>query len=201
MEPLPRDSDRPIDLRSHAIANLRFIRSTIESAQAFTSVPGKGGVLMGLLALIAGALTLYPELSSSWLTIWVWTAILAAAVGFVAMWRKAQAQGEQLFGRVGRRFLLGLTPPIVAAIALTPFLLRSGSPEVVAGSWLLLYGAGVIAGGMFSVPPIPLMGGLFMLLGGLCLVSPPASAAYWLALGFGGVHLVFGLLIARRYGG
>ena len=138
MEPLPRDPKHPVDIRSHADANLRFIRSTIESARAFTSVPGKGGVAMGVLALAAALLTAWPALSSAWLTIWVWTGAAAATVGFVAMWRKARLQGEQLFGRVGRRFLLGLTPPILAAIALTPFLLRLESPEIVAGSWLLL---------------------------------------------------------------
>lgn len=201
MEPQPRDVQRPVDLRSRAIDNLRFIRSTIESAHAFTSVPGKGGVLMGLLALAATGLTLRAELSGDWLTIWLWTAALAAVVGFVAMWRKARLQGQPLFGRVGRRFLLGLTPPILAAIVLTPFLLRSGPAEVVAASWLLLYGAGVIAGGMFSVRPVPLMGALFMLLGGICLVSPPGAAQYFLGAGFGAAHVAFGLLIARRYGG
>ena len=87
------------------------------------------------------------------------------------------------------------------AIALTPFLLRLESQQLVAGCWLLLYGAGVIAGGMFSVRPVPLMGSLFMLLGGLCLISPAEWAGTFLALGFGGIHVVFGLLIARRYGG
>lgn len=201
MEPLPRDSEPPCDLRSRADANLRFIRSTIESARAFTSVPGKGGVAMGLLALVAAALSLEPRLASAWLSIWIWTAVVSAAVGFVAMHLKARVEGERLFGRVGRRFLLGLTPPILAAVALTPFLLRLDSTQVVAGSWLLLYGAGVIAGGMFSVRPVALMGAVFMLLGVLCLFSPVGWAIFYLGIGFGGVHIAFGLLIARRYGG
>ena len=201
MEPLPKGPPQPVDIRSRAIDNLSFIRSTIESAGAFTSVPGRGGVVMGLLALVASLLTTRPALADAWVSVWVWTGLAAGAVGFGSMWRKAELRGERMFGRVGRRFLLGLTPPIVAAIALTPFLLTLEAPQVVAGAWLLLYGAGVIAGGMFSVRPVPLMGVLFMVLGGICLVGPAAWAGVFLALGFGGLHIGFGLLIARRYGG
>lgn len=201
MEPLRRDSGRPVDIRSHALENLRFIRSTIESATAFTAVPGRGGIVMGLLALAAALLATRPAFAPSWLTIWISTGLVAAVVGLTTMWRKSASQGERLFGRVGRRFFLGLTPPILAAAALTPFLARLGSSSVVAGCWLLLYGAAVIAAGMYSIRLVPVMGALFMLLGGICLASPPQWASLYLGLGFGGVHIVFGTVIARRYGG
>jgi hypothetical protein len=201
MDPLPRGPQRPVDIRSHALENLRFIRSTIESATAFTAVPGKGGVVMGLLAVAAALLASRPGLTSAWLTIWVSAGMLASLVGLAAMWRKSARQGERLFGRVGRRFLLGLTPPILAAAALTPFLVRLDSLSLLAGCWLLLYGAGVIAAGMYSVRLVPLMGGLFMLLGGASLLAPPGWANLLLGAGFGGIHIVFGLVIARRYGG
>ena len=201
MDPLRKDPGPPVDIRSRAMENLTFIRTTIESATSFTSVPGRGGVAMGLLALAGGLVAARQDLTVEWVGVWIATAVVAALVGFAAMWRKAALRGERVFGRVGRRFLLGLMPPIVAAAVLTPFLLTSGAPQVVAGCWMLLYGAGVIAGGMFSVRPVQLMGTLFMLLGGICLFGPAAWTNWLLALSFGGLHIGFGLVIARRYGG
>ncbi len=201
MEPLLEDADRPVDIRSRAIENLTYIRSTIESATAFTAVPGTGGIAMGLLAVLGGLVAARQTAVVGWVGVWIATAALAALVGFIAMRRKAACRGERVFGRVGRRFLLGLTPPIAAAALLTPFLVQSAAPPVVAASWMLLYGAGVIAGGMFSVRPVQIMGALFMALGGICLVSPVEWVNWLLALSFGGLHIGFGLVIARRYGG
>ena len=48
---------------------------------------------------------------------------------------------------------------------------------------------------------VPLMGASFMALGALAFAAPAAWVHYSLAAGFGGFHIVFGLIIVRRYGG
>jgi len=190
----------PVNLQSQAADNLRFIRQAMESSGSFTSVPGWGGIFMGLSALAAAAAAewLAPD---SWLKIWVGVAMLAFAIGGGAMARKARAQGVRLSRGVGRRFLLSLTPPLAAAALLTVALTRAGLAELVPATWLLLYGAGVITGGAFSVRLVPMMGACFMVLGVGALLAPESWSNPILAAGFGGCHLLFGGIIARRYGG
>jgi hypothetical protein len=94
-----------------------------------------------------------------------------------------------------------LTPPLAAAVILSIVLYRLGIHEAIPGTWLLLYGAAVVTGGSYSVRPIPIMGLCFMALGLMAFVTGPAGSNLLLAFGFGGLHILFGAIIARRYGG
>ncbi len=200
-EPLSTSGAEPRALSTHAIDNLRYIRRTLESSGAFTSVPGRGGMAMGIVALAAAFAAGRAGWDRHWLEIWVGAAAVAALVGGVAMWRKARGCGQRLSRGVGRRFLLGLAPPIAAAVALTAVLSDAGLAGAIPGVWLLLYGVAVLGAGAFSVPPVPLLGASFMALGLAAFVAPAAWANALLGLGFGGLHLLFGWLIARLHGG
>lgn len=196
--PVRKPPTDPVALHSHAMDNLRYIRLAMESSSSFTSVPGVGGVVIGLSALLAAAVAARVD---AWLAVWLADGVFALAVGSWLMARKARGQGVRLSRGVGRRFLFGLTPPLVAAVALTAVLWRAGSPELIPGLWLLLYGAGVVTGGAYSVRLVPAMGLCFMVLGVVTLAAPAAWANPLLAAGFGGLHLLFGALIARWHGG
>ncbi len=199
---------RPVDppdpaaqIGGRAIDNLRFIRETMERAIAFTAVPGKGGVAMGVTALAAAALSLLARSTDEWLGIWLVEAFIAFSIGAWAMAIKAHRAGATLFTGPARRFLLTLSPPLFAGAVVTLALARTGQTGLLPGIWLLLYGTAVVTGGAFAVRIVPAMGLLLMLLGCLALVCPPAWGTAFLAAGFGGLQIGFGVAIARRHGG
>jgi len=198
--PLKTASEPPV-LGNRAMDNLRFIRETMERASSFTAVPGRGGVAMGATALAAAALSRFARTPEEWLGIWLAEAFLALAIGVWALTAKARRTGTSLFAGPARRFLLTLSPPIAAGALVTVALSRAGTLAVLPAVWLLLYGTAVVTGGAFAVRIVPVMGLGFMALGAVALFCPPSWGTAFLAAGFGGLHIVFGILIAKRYGG
>jgi hypothetical protein len=205
VRPIRDVSEEPIPLHSHALDNLRYIRETMERAGSFTAVPGWGGVLMGVTALAAAGFASHAASPTIWLAIWLGEAVLAMCVGVLAMWRKARSAGSPLWSAPVRKFVFSFVPPLFAGAILTMALWQAGAVTSIPGLWLVLYGAGVITGGAFSVPAIPAMGVCFLIEGALALLLLPGSsmvwADLWLGAGFGGLHILFGAIIARRYGG
>ncbi len=201
LEPVRRRSSEPAAMQDHAMSHLRYIRETMEGAAAFTAVPGFGGIGMGATALFAALVAGSQPTPERWLAVWLAEGVIALVIGVFAMARKARGVQTSLLSTPGRKFALGLVPPMMAAGLLTVALYRAGLIGLLPGVWLLMYGAGVVAAGAFSVKVVPAMGFCFVGLGAAALFYPPAWGNWFLAAGFGGLHTVFGILIARRYGG
>ncbi len=192
---------RPAPLPAHAVDDLRFIRETMQNAASFTAVPGWGGVAMGITAV--GAACIAPPASSAkaWFVTWIVAALVGFALGTLSVYWKARRVGTSILTGPGRKFLLSLFPPLVAGGIISAAIYVAGQGHLLPGIWLLLYGVGVISAGTFSVPVVPAMGLCFLLVGGVAIFCPPAWANSVMAVGFGLPHILFGLIIARRYGG
>lgn len=199
--PLRQPEHDPPELHARAMDNLRFIRDTMERASSFTAVSGWGLVAMGLTAFVAAALAARQPSVVGWIDTWLGEAILGLSIGVISIALKARRVATSLLSGPGRRVALGFAPPICAATLLTAVLFHAGLPGAIPGMWLLLYGVGVVTGGTFSIRIVPVMGICFMLMGGLALLCPAAWGSAFMALGFGALHVGFGLIIARRYGG
>ena len=184
-----------------AIENLQFIRRTLEVSGSFTAVPGWGLVTVGVTAIGAAIIARYQVSSQYWVLTWIGEAIVGAIIATWAMYAKAQRTGVSLLAAPGRRFALGLAPPLLAGAVLTPILYHHKAIADIPGIWLLLYGTAVVTGGTYSIQVVPVMGACFMALGLAALLSPASWALAWMLAGFAGLHIVFGYFIARNHGG
>lgn len=193
--------DPPTSLHGRAMDNLRYIRETMERASSFTAVPGWGGVLIGVTALVAALLASRIDDEHEWMMVWAAELPLALAIGAVAMKRKARAADLKLLSGPGRKFTLSLAPPLLAGALMSLGLARLGALDILPGMWLLMYGTGVVTGGAFSVRVVPVMGICFMALGAITVFAPIEWGNLLMAAGFGGLHIIFGIIIARRHGG
>jgi hypothetical protein len=190
----------PTALHERALADLQFIRRTMEGAAAFTTLSGAGLVVIGLSALAAGFLAGSTP-GPGWLRVWMSEAALALVAGVLTTVGKTRRAQLPILGGPLRKFGLALAAPSLAGAVLTVALARQDAYTLLPGAWLLLYGSGLLAGGTFSIRLVPIMGACFMALGVAAALAPPALGPAAMVAGFGGLHVVFGALVMRGHGG
>jgi hypothetical protein len=195
------DEKEPINIGDRALDNLAFIRETMERSASFTAIPGYGGMLMGATAIGAAVIAHNQASIRGWLITWLIEAFLAFGIGMLAMWQKAKNSGDSLISAPARKVAYGFAPPIIAGIILTSLFYFKGLFALLPTVWLTLYGTAVVTGGAYSVRIVPIVGWIFVGLGLLSVFLPTAYGNWLMAIGFGLLHLIFGLVIAKRYGG
>ena len=195
------DAGPAINIGDRAIDNLKFIRETMERSTHFTAVPGYGGILMGLTAIVAAFIANSQPYLSQWLFTWIVEACLAFAIGLLGMWQKSKIGGTSLVSAPARKFVMSSVPPMVCGVAITLGLWRFGHYEMMMPVWMVCYGAAVACGGAFSVRVVPVMGWCFLVLGSAAFALPAGYGNWMMAATFGLLHIIFGAIIAKRYGG
>jgi hypothetical protein len=191
----------PLALQDRAVADLRFIRETMSNAAAFTALSGVGFVLVGLGALLTAAVAQTLANPVERVAVWLGDGVLSVILGFASTAWKARRAGKPLWSGPLRKFALSFGPCIAAGAVLTATLLRTCAFDLLPGVWLLLYGSGLIAGGAFSVRLVPVMGACFFVCGAIAALAPAPFGNMLLLAGFAGLHIGFGVVIVRRYGG
>ncbi len=186
---------------NRAASDLSFIRASMERACRFTAVPGWGGVLIGSIALVAAAWSLWSWPDEKWVFPWLLAVGIACPAHSWALLRKARRQRLSVVRGGGPAFLLGLFPTLVAGAVMTAVLWQAGRVDLLPQTWLLLYGAAVVTAGALTIRVVPIMGLGFMFLGIVAAVVPSSWGIPLLAAGFGGLHIGFGIWIGVRHGG
>lgn len=189
-------SANTVQLDSHAAATLRYIRASMESA-ASLPVPGSTGIASGIVGVLAASVSSIPALRPHWLIIWFVAALVAAGVGGALLLRQPSLSSLTIGGAPLRRFAIGLLPSLFAGAVMTWVLWANAGPRLIPGTWLLLYGCGLIAASAAATRALGMLGGAFVAAGLLALVLPEHLQILMLGAGFGGLHIVFGYLMGR----
>ncbi len=195
---MPRPNNT-VAMDSHALGTLNYIRASIEAAGSF-AVPGIAGIAMGAVGVVATVIASIPGFGGYWLEIWLAAAMAASALGVLLVARQP-ARGFTLYRGPARKFVLSLCPALLAGAVLTGVLWQAGQSSLIPGMWLLLYGCAVLSASLMTsaaiVRLIATMGGLFVAYGLVAFELPPRWHNFTLGLGFGALHLLFGILIGR----
>ena len=187
-------------VENRALGTLAYIRSSIESSSSM-DVPGRAGIVMGVIGIAAAVAVSLSPLFAHWLAIWLAAAALALLLGGAIVARQIAARGQTRYWGPARRFLLCLCPALLAGAVLTVVLARAGDSTLIPGTWLLLYGCAVLSASTVTASGVSrlicAMGVLFAALGSITFALPGIWHTFMLGLGFGGLHLLFGFLIGR----
>jgi hypothetical protein len=193
-------TNRPVPIESRALGTLSYIRASIDAASSL-AVPGLAGIVMGAIGAAAAVLTYVPGIGSYWLTVWLVAACLAFLLGGALVARQVSQRGGSLISGPLKKFLMCLCPALLAGAIMTLVLSLADMQRLIPGTWLLLYGCAVIAASTAtnsrSLPIVASMGALFVVLGGAAFLLPASAHTLLLGAGFGGLHLISGILIGR----
>jgi hypothetical protein len=193
-------SEAPAAIESRALGTLDYIRASIESSSSL-DVPGMAGIVMGSIGVLAAIVVSLPRWAPHWLAIWLAAAAVAFVLGGTLVARQITSRGRTRYLGPARKFLLCLCPSLVAGAVLTAVFATSGMTGFIPGAWLLLYGCAVLSASTVTAAGIArlicIMGTLFIALGSMAFALPATAHTAMLGLGFGVLHILFGILIGR----
>ncbi len=208
--------------REEQLENLNQIRSLMERSTRFISLSGLSGVAAGIIALIgAFAMSQYLGMSldslnekraylqlpkDKWgmdpLTFVLLDAGLvmffALLAGLFFTYRKAKKQGRSIWTKASRRLALHSAVPMLVGGIFCLIMLKHGHFGVVAPGMLIFYGMALYTGGMYTLNEIRWLGVCEMILGLIAAVYYGYGLLCW-ALGFGVLHIVYGLYMYFKY--
>jgi hypothetical protein len=198
----------------NALADIRLM---MQRSSRFLSLSGLSGVAAGVCALIGAAavpyycgIPIFGNITESvivhsyndilWFLIADAMAVLVSALslGFFFSQRKAKRNGEQLFGPASIQFTINLAIPLAFGGAFCLLLIANHASHLVGPATLVFYGMTLFSAGKFTLDEVRYLGICEMILGLLAAWFLGYGLLFW-ALGFGVLHIVYGIIMWNKY--
>ncbi len=196
--------------------DLRDIREMMSRSSRFISLSGLSGIIAGLLALGGAWLAyrkIYQQISTfeyrrvileretivELLLIASVVLILSIVAGLYFTQRAARARNEKVWNVNTRRLLINLAIPLVTGGLICLIFLYQGLLIVIAPLTLVFYGLALVNGSKYTLNEIRSLGIAEIVLGIIALAVPGYGLLFW-AIGFGVLHIFYGLIMKKRYG-
>lgn len=199
------------------------IRDMMQRSSRFISLSGLSGVFSGLFALIGAALAYWKTQSSSWLIRaedtefgtgqivridWsvvifllidaIAVLILSILVSYYLTSRKARKKQQPIWGPYSRQLLVNLSIPLLTGGVFCIILFSHSLIAFIAPSTLIFYGLALINAGKYAFEEISYLGITEILIGLIALLFLGKGLIFW-AIGFGLVHIIYGILMYIRH--
>lgn len=202
------------------IEDIKAIRKIMEEYTRFLSLSGLSGVFAGITA-ITGALFAYffildngairyevysGSLSAQEILVLKWQMIAVAAVvlvlsvlfAFYFSLRKARRDGKNFWTPVSKRLLINLLIPLVTGGILIIVLLIQNHLQLIVPCFLIFYGLALVNAGKFTFGEIFYLGILEIITGLVSAFVPGWDLIFWI-IGFGILHIIYGVAMYRKY--
>lgn len=189
------------------IDNLRYIRSTMERSTKFLSLSGISGVVAGLVAL-CGAFIAYLIMTRSFavtgiiiydlLILAAIVLVCACSVGIYFSVRKAKKMGAKFWTPVTFQLIKDAGVPLVVGGLFSLILVYQGYFGMTASTMLIFYGIALINAGARTYRDIKILGACEIILGLLAGIFIGNGLILW-AMGFGVLHIVYGIVMYMKY--
>jgi hypothetical protein len=202
------------------IEDLRIIKKVMEESSRFLSLSGLSGIFAGLTALAGVAVAVFAFLDGDFilsdemfsgkslseinqikvgLTLLAGTVlILSIALSLWFSWRNSVKKSQRMWTPVSRKLLTNLIVPLVAGGIIIVIFLIHKDWQYILPSMLIFYGLSLVSATKFTYNDIFYLG-LIEILSGLAAAALPSYGIIFWSFGFGLLHIVYGLLLYRKY--
>jgi len=197
------------------IEDLKMIREIMNRSSRFISLSGLSGVFAGSFALIGAYLaylTVYAnqdylqyrkavlttETITTLLLIAVVTLLLSIAMGIFLSKRKARKDKQKVWNLQAKRMLINLFIPLITGGFLSLIFLFKGYIGIVAPLTLIFYGLALVNASKYTLTEIRSLGIVEIILGLLAAQFIGYGLIFW-ALGFGVLHIIYGIAMHLKY--
>jgi hypothetical protein len=195
--------------------DLAEIKLMMQKSSKFLSISGWSGIMAGIYALIGAyianksldfnsftkSLPTYPlELDkfTPIVLLAIIILILAFVTSIIMSWQRANKVGEKIWNPTSKKLLLHLSIPLITGGILMIQMLHLGFIALLPTLSLVFYGIALYQAGQFTFREIRILGLLQIVLGIIGLFHLELGLLLW-AIGFGVLHIVYGLLVHLKY--
>lgn len=202
----------------NSIDALKDIKRIMEQSTRFLSLSGWSGIWAGTIAIIGGVIAYhlfnvyyqeydlrgafsaasYTVLLNNLLLLAFIVVIMALAGAYLFTRRKIRKQGLTLWNQASKRMLLNIAIPMLAGGILILGFLQNDDWKYIAPVCLIFYGLALINGSKYTHNDIRYLGVFELLLGCICIFLPGLGLYFWI-MGFGVLHIVYGVVMWRKY--
>ncbi|WP_149915089.1 hypothetical protein [Sphingobacterium cavernae] len=191
------------------------IRSLMEKSSKFMSISGLSGVLIGSYALV-GAFVAYVLVYGfdsgfgyrdhyvnngnipTLVVIALSVLVVSIGTGYYMARQKAKKSGQSVWNPTSKALFKAMAVPLLTGGLLSLIFIYKGDYGMIASTMLIFYGLALSAASSFTFKELRWLGILDIILGLLALCLPGYGIYFW-AVGFGILHIIYGLIVHQRY--